>query len=217
MNLLASLNRYIPKDIMYVFVIAAVLIIARITLFKSIYFVYLFWNIFLAILPFVLSSILLYYENKHKLSKTIFICLSIVWLLLLPNAPYIVTDLIHMNRMRGAVALYDTFLLFSSAWLGLLIFMYSLNHIEKIIVKKYGELIAKIKVPSIILLTSLGIYIGRDLRFNSWDIFNPSLFEDVWSRVTHPVHFSEVCLFVIPCFFFLYLGYFAWKSVNNRE
>ena len=211
------MNRFVPKDIIIVFVLAITLILARVTIFHSSYFTYLLWNIFLAILPFVLSSAIVWFHRKGKLSKLIFIIGGIFWLLLLPNAPGLVTDLIHMSRLQGGVALYDTFLLFSSAWLGLLLFMYSLSDIEKIILDKYGKLISNIKVVSIILLTSIGIYIGRYLRFNSWDIFNPSLFEDTWTRFTHPVHFSEACLFVIPCFFFLYMIYRAWKSKQQQQ
>lgn len=211
------MSRFIPKDIIIVFVLVVTLILARVTIFHSSYFTYLLWNIFLAILPFLVSLVLVWWHRKGKLSKLIFIIGGIFWILLLPNAPYIVTDLIHMNRLKGGVALYDTFLLFSSAWLGLLLFMYSLSDIEKIILDKYGKLIANIKVVSITLLTSIGIYIGRYLRFNSWDIFNPSLFEDTWTRFTHPVHFSEACLFVIPCFFFLYMIYRAWKSTQQQQ
>ncbi len=206
------LRSIFPKDILIVFILTVALIIGRITLFHSYYFVYLLWNIFLALLPFMLSLVLLSYAKRNKLSTLVFIIGGIIWLLLLPNAPYIVTDLIHIGKGRGAAILFDTLLLFSSAWLGLLFFMHSLSHIEKIIVEKYGKRIAQIKIPSIIALVSIGVYIGRNLRFNSWDIFNPSLFEDTWLAFTHPVHFNQALLFIVPCFFFLCMIYFSWKT-----
>jgi uncharacterized membrane protein len=204
---------HIPKDIRILFVLAIVLIIARVLIFDSSYFIYLLWNIFLAVLPFVVSTILLRRADMNKLSKPLFVLGGIVWLLLLPNAPYIVTDLIHIGRGHGVPILYDTFLLFSSAWLGLMLFMHSLSHIEAIMTIMYSKRIAAIKIPSIIFLTSIGIYIGRYLRFNSWDVFaDPSFFGDTWRTVVHPVHFVEACLFILPCFFFLYLSYRAWKT-----
>jgi uncharacterized membrane protein len=209
---------YIPKEIWTIFFLAIALNIARIFIFHSTYFIYILWNIFLAILPFIVSTLLSLRESYGNLSKSVFVLGSLIWLLLLPNAPYIVTDFIHLGRGHGAPILYDTFLLFSSAWLGLLLFMYSLRDIEKIIRAKYGNLIATIKVPSIILLVSIGIYIGRFLRFNSWDVFtDPSFFGNTWQTFTHPIHFSEACIFILPCFFFLYVLYISWKSVNTKK
>lgn len=206
-------STYLPKDIWMIFILAIGLNIARIVVFDSMYFVYILWNIFLAILPFIVSSILSWRENLGKLSKLVFVLGSLIWILLLPNAPYIVTDFIHLGRGHGAPVLYDAFLLFSSAWLGLLLFMYSLRHVENIIRVKYGNIIADIKVPSIILLVSVGIYIGRYLRFNSWDVFtDPSFFGNTWQTLTHPIHFNEALIFVLPCFFFLYIIYIAWKK-----
>ena len=213
-----SLRRIvIPKDVRLLLLLAVVLNLARIFLFHSTYFIYLLWNIFLALLPFLVSLILLWQSSRGKLSKALFVLASLVWLLLLPNAPYIVTDLIHIGRGHGAPILYDTFLLFSSAWLGLVLFMHSLSHIEKIILDKYGKLIVTIKIPSIILLVSIGIYIGRYLRFNSWDIFaDPSFFGNTWLNLSHPIHFKEACLFILPCSFFLYISYRAWKSTRVK-
>lgn len=208
----------VPKEIWIIFLLAITLNISRILIFDSTYFIYLLWNIFLAILPFVVGRMLSWQENIGKLSKIVFVLGSLIWILLLPNAPYIVTDFIHLGRGHGAPVLYDAFLLFSSAWLGLLLFMHSLKDIEKIIRVKYGKLIATIKVPSIILLVSIGIYIGRYLRFNSWDVFtDPSFFGNTWQGLTHPIHFGEACIFILPCFLFLYIFYISWKSSKQAQ
>lgn len=214
MPTLQKMERYkihIPKDIQIIFLLAVALNLLRVLLFDSMTFIYLLWNIFLAILPFVVSSVLVVRMNQNKLATPLLVIGGIVWMLLLPNAPYIVTDLIHIGRVRGAPVLYDTFLLFSSAWLGMLLFMHSLAHIEKIILEKYGKKAIRVNIPIIILLSSIGVYIGRYLRFNSWDVFNPSLFEDTFTRFTHPTHLQEAVLFIIPCFLFSYLFYRAWK------
>lgn len=219
MNIVNQSNKFkfIPKDMIYIFILAVVLNIVRIVIFHSLYLAYMLWNIFLAILPFVVSSILLWYANKNKLPTIIFILGSMVWILLLPNAPYIVTDLIHIGRGHGAPILFDTFLLFSSAWLGVLLFVNSLSHIEKILLYKYGNRIALIKVPSIILLVSIGVYIGRYLRFNSWDVFaDPTFFGNTWQGVVHPINITEAIIFITTCFFFLCMSYWAWKSKEQK-
>jgi uncharacterized membrane protein len=206
----------IPKQIIILLILAVLLNLGRISIFHSTYFIYLLWNIFLAILPFVISYILLWSVYKQKLTKPFFIITGIFWLLLIPNAPYIVTDLIHMGRGRGIPLLYDTFLIFSSAWVGLLLGMHSIFHIEKIIKIYYGKRIASIKIPIIIGLISIGVYIGRYLRFNSWDIFvDHSFFGDTISNLSQPVHLNEAIIFILSCFVFLYLSYRAWKYTQD--
>ena len=207
----------IPKQIIIILALAVILNIARVVLFDSTYFLFILWNIFLAILPFVISTILLYYANKQKLSKLFFIIIGIFWLLLIPNAPYLLTDLIHISSRHGAPVLYDAFLLFSSAYIGLLLGLYSIWHIEQITIMKYGKRIASIKIPVIIFIISIGVYIGRYLRFNSWDIFvNHSLLGDTLNALSRPTHQNEAVIFIFSCFLVLYMSYRAWKYNQNN-
>ncbi len=204
---------YFPKQIIILLILVVVLSVIRITVFHSSQFIYLLWNIFLAILPFIISSILLWYFNNKKLTKAIFVIGGIIWLLLLPNAPYIVTDMMHLGRGRIVIPLYDTFLLFSSAWVGLLLGMYSLSQIEKIIRSKYTTIVTFFIIAGIILLTSFGMYLGRFLRFNSWDVFsNPSiLFKNIWVIFSEPFNYIDAYLFTGFSFIFIYVSYIAWK------
>lgn len=194
------------------------LTLARILIFDSMYFVYLLWNVFLAALPFAVSSFLVWRSREGKISKVFFILGGIVWMLLLPNAPYIVTDLIHIGRGHGAPVLFDTFLLFSAAWLGLVLFFRSLDQIKKILYQTYSKNSVRIIVLAVMLLTSVGIYIGRYLRFNSWDVLTDvSVVGNTWQTITHPAHFLEACLFIVPCFVFVYMSYEAWGAMKRGE
>ena len=103
---------YVPKYIIILLGLAVMLNIGRIFLFASDYYVYLLWNIVLAILPFIISSMLLLRAQKGKFNIAFFIIGGILWLLLIPNAPYIVTDLIHIHEQSRMPILYDSFLLF---------------------------------------------------------------------------------------------------------
>ncbi|MEK7585724.1 MAG: DUF1361 domain-containing protein [Patescibacteria group bacterium] len=204
---------YIPKQILILLLLAVILNLARVAIFDSLYFIYLLWNIFLAILPFIASSLLLNYFNNKRLTKITFTIGFVAWLLLLPNAPYIVTDMIHLGRGRSAILLYDTFLLFSSAWAGLLLGIYSISHIEKIIKSKYSSKVTSILVGFIILLTSFGVYLGRFLRFNSWDVISDTsfLFKNLWSVVSNPNEYIDAYLFTGLTFLFIFVSYRAWK------
>ena len=106
---------YIPKIARGLVIFSIVLATIRIFLFKTTTSNYIYWNIFLAMIPLFISSFMLYFKEKNKLNKTLLIISMIVWLLFLPNALYIVTDLIHVGRIRVVPTMFDTVLVFSAA------------------------------------------------------------------------------------------------------
>lgn len=204
----------IPKQIILLFVLVLILSVVRIVLFDSYSLVYILWNIFLAFIPFVISFFLLLKSREKRLPKIWLIIGGIFWLLFFPNAPYLVTDLIHIGVVHTVPAVYDSFLLFSSAWVGLLLGFYSLFHIEQVIRIKYPYRKTKIIIAVVILFSSFGVYIGRFLRFNSWDIFinHSSVRKSIWSILSESAIYIEVYLYTALFFIFIYLSYYAWRS-----
>lgn len=210
------MKNFFPKQIVLILSLAVLLELARYLVFGSTYYLFLLWNLFLAVLPFLISRTLYIFNEKQKLKNSAFIIISLFWLLLVPNAPYIVTDLIHLSHRHGAPLIYDSFLIFTFAWLGLLLFFYSLRDIEQIITSKYGNKIAMIKTPLIILLSSVGIYMGRYLRFNSWDIFvDHSLIGDTIDKLSQSTSQKEAVIFICLSFVFLLFFYKAFKLKEN--
>lgn len=202
-----------PRAIFIISVLAVILSIARILIFNSTAHIYILWNMFLAFLPLVFSYLLISSTYKKKLTKFWFVIIGLVWLFLLPNAPYIVTDLIHIGEGRTVPALFDSFALFSSALAGLLMGLYSISQVEKAVALRYSNRISSIVVAVVLVLTSFGIYIGRFLRWNSWDVIaNPfSLFEDVKEVVVYPDKYNNVFIYVSLFFVFMCMSYLAWK------
>ena len=207
----------IPKQIFYILLLAIVLNILRIILFKNTTFVYMFWNIFLAFIPFFISSILLLNTKEEKITKPFFIGGFILWLLFLPNAPYVITDFIHLGRIHGVPVMYDIFVLFSSAWASLLFGLYSLEHIEKILLLKFSAKKTNIIIPVAILLSSFGIYLGRFLRFNSWDFFisHNSLISNTWKIFTAPNSNINAYTYTILFFVFTYISYASFRNIKQ--
>lgn len=154
------------------------------------YLTYLFlpWNLFLAFIPYVISEWLFnniaVIENRKK-------CLLIlmVWLLFIPNSFYIVTDLFHLVQFDSAPKWFDLLLLFSFAWNGLLFGVLSVRKIQLIITVMIGRPLSLFFVFAVMWLNAFGIYVGRFLRFNSWDIIvQPfSLFGDMLYILCHPL------------------------------
>jgi uncharacterized membrane protein len=215
------MNKYriiIPRSIIPLTILAVMLCILRIIIWGKFSFAYILWNILLAFIPFVISSLLLSYSRRDKFNKILFSIGLFAWILFIPNAPYLVTDFIHLGEIRSVPAIYDIFLLFSSATVGLALCFNSFFHIEQIIKIKYSRRTTSVLMGLVILVIGFGMYLGRFLRFNSWDIFinHTSLIKNVWKIFSQSASHIEVFFYTLLFFFFLVLSYRAWKYSINR-
>lgn len=164
------------------------LILMRVIHTRTITFAFLPWNLFLAFLPLVFSHWL--QKTSDKLSAW---CMFGLWLLFFPNAMYIVTDLFHLYDSDTAPRWFDLLLLFSAALTGVLMGMSSLSNIEKFLRGKLHPKLLHVAIFGIFLLCGYGIYLGRYLRWNSWDIFTQpfGLVLDIAHDVRHPFRAME--------------------------
>ena len=141
----------------------------RVLYTQSIYFLFLVWNLVLAFIPLGISSYIL---GHPKLKKPFVLILLIVWLLFLPNAPYIITDFIHLQRSHTAFIWLDVLVIGSFAFVGLTAFYLSISNFKVIIATHFKVKLLKPLLVLIYFLCGFGIYLGRYLRFNSWDIIS---------------------------------------------
>ena len=158
------------KQLIYSFALfSLVLLTYRIIKSESLSYIFLAWNLFLAFIPWWISNIL---KRKEKLT---FIHLPIIaiWLLFLPNAPYILTDLFHLKPRTGLPLWFDLILVLSFALTGMIVFFKSLKDMLKLLTNRMPQLYVTIITPFIFWLVAYGLYLGRYLRFNSWDIVHP--------------------------------------------
>jgi uncharacterized membrane protein len=174
-----------PFDkLLYAFVaLIAALILFRLFYFHSWHFVFLLWNIFLAWLPYTISK---YFNAAKPVWQQVLLFGS--WLLFLPNAFYIITDLIHLRHPSVVPLWFDVAIIFSAATAGLVMALVSLYRAEELLLKKFARRKVRIIVPVILFLASFGVYLGRYLRWNSWDIVtNPlELFLSITGRFFYP-------------------------------
>lgn len=208
----------ISKQILILVALAVILNLARVALFGSWSLIYLLWNIFLAILPFIASSLLLSEEKKKKLTTPLFVVGTIVWLLLLPNAPYIITDLVHIGSGHASQVFYNTVLLFSCALAGIALALSSLSHMDKVFQMRYGKHTASLLLIASMLLASFGVSVGRFLRFNSWDIFTSThnIFATIGDVFIRPQLYAHVYIVTCTFFIFLYMSYSAWNYNDHK-
>ena len=202
-----------PVQVLLLTAFAILLSFGRMIFFGSFHLVYFLWNIFLAYLPFILSSVLLWHVDHKKISKPAAICAGIFWFLLYPNAPYIVTDFIHLGTSLVVPVWYDILLIFTCASAGLLLGFHSLFHIEHLLKRRFSKHRVRLMVMFLLGFTSFGIYIGRYLRFNSWDVFTDTAFlsKKIIAILIGTSRFPESYLFSAAFFCFLWVFYTAWK------
>lgn len=216
-----NIFKYGPvKEVLYLLAVAVIFNVLRIIIWGKYSFVYILWNLFLAFVPLVISFFMLKLHERKVLKTIIFIPCFLAWLLFIPNAPYLVTDLIHLGESRSIPVLFDVILLFSSAYLGMIFFFYSLSHIEEITKKIISKKWTIFLTVMLILLISFGIYVGRFLRFNSWDVFinHYSLFKNIWKIfVENSVKYWNVYWFTLMFSFFLFFSYNSWKNSKNHH
>lgn len=162
------------------------LLVARMIYTGDRMFVFLVWNLFLAWIPYWLSCAVMRQNSNGKLS---FVALALGWLVFVPNAFYIITDLFHLDMNYGVPLWFDLALLVSFAWSGLLLGIVSVKHMEEAVERFTGRKPGLLFIIPVMMLNGLGVYLGRYLRFNSWDIItNPlSLASEMFSLCIHPV------------------------------
>ncbi|NJN18365.1 MAG: DUF1361 domain-containing protein [Oscillochloris sp.] len=176
---LQSLHRFLMARLFYpalaASMLAMTLFAGRMVFTGSPAYRFLIWNLFLAWLPYLAALQLDWIDRYAPRLHWQRWPLGMVWLLFLPNAPYILTDFVHLPGMRF-VWWYEVGLLLAFAGAGCLLGIASLLVMHTLVRRRVGSVTAWLFVATTSGLSGLGIYLGRFLRWNSWDVFaNPQI------------------------------------------
>lgn len=194
------------------------LLLFRIKLTQSHYFLFLVWNLFLAGIPYAITSYLTTLKHINTLSLLV-ICS--VWLVFLPNAPYIITDLFHLRYSSAHLVWLDTLIIIVFAITGLILFYKSVLSMESIIKTYVEKRVVAFMLPVLFTLVGFGVYLGRFLRFNSWEIINKPwiIITTILEILTQPRTHSAAWLFTICFGLFLGVFYYVIKTttIENKK
>ena len=200
--------------------ICVALVAARIVYTGTGGYTNLVWNLFLAWIPFVLAYIAYMLTWRKPLTYIIIPAFAFLWLIFFPNAPYILTDLQHLGRYAGNVPVwYDVILLIWFSWTGMLLGIVSLNLMQQIVKREIGRFAGWMFVLLVACLTGVGIYIGRFVRLNSWDILkNPiQIVSNVTDWLEDPSLKSVGFIALYTLFFiFVYLTLYAFSHIMRE-
>lgn len=211
-------SRQILVPFVWLTMLCVGMLLIRIWVTKWIGYWYLAWNLFLAWIPLLLAiglnsiPIARGQWSRLKLSKVV--SLSMLWLLFLPNSFYIITDFIHLLDTQDMNIYFDIVMLGMYTLTG-----YGLGYISVYLVQRQLGQVVRSKyvhgfVLGAMLLSGFAIYLGRYLRWNSWDIIvNPlGLFYDIGIRLIQPFEHGLTYGITILFFLFIAINYYvlAW-------
>ena len=193
----------------------------RVYLARQVRFTFLIWNLFLAWLPYTFA---LAASAIHQVRPNWCFALLIpsgLWLLFLPNAFYIVTDFIHLTKHPLIPIWYDAGLLAITSWTGIFLAVVSLFTMQRIIRGYLGNLLSWGFSLLVILLNGYGVYLGRFLRWNSWDVFfDPiEILSYSYTLLRNPMDSKDVIGFIVmytSLFLVTYLT-FSWLLLSKEK
>lgn len=199
--------------------VCLLMVCSRILDVRHIRYSFLAWNLFLAWLPLVFALLASHSYHQTSHNSWHFTVLSIAWLLFFPNSPYIFTDLIHLTTSLRSYFWVDLVVILSCAFTGLFAGFLSLYLMHSIVQQISGKTAGWVFICGVAALSGLGVYIGRFLRFNTWDvIYRPvNLVQDVGRWVSNPNAHPSVTFPVMFAAFFLisYLMLYALTHLKK--
>jgi uncharacterized membrane protein len=195
--------------------LSTALILGRMFMTHSIRYGFLVWNIILAWVPYIISI----YISRHKKPNGIVFWLGIsMWLLFFPNAPYMLTDYIHVPNIKfgpdaeiSLLAWFDVIVMSLFIWTGYLLGLESLKSVHKRLNETLGKVLSWIFIVIVSILSGYAIFIGRYARLNSWDVLRPFYLLSVfisWFNMTSVV-------FSIMFAFLILISYVIYKELSR--
>lgn len=182
------------------------------------------WNVILAILPAMFIEFFFQAFNRHK--KGIALLMLIIWLLLFPNVPYLMTDFIHISPLtfylltengsyylREVLPWLELSHIALGVWFGMMVGYRSLYRLQMFITHHYHARYAWLMSVLVSLLSGYGVFLGRFLRLNSWDILHPySLIENIMENNDH-----FALNFTLFFSFFIFATYAIYYAMVHRK
>jgi len=203
--------------LLFASVVSAALVALRVEWTRNWRYLFLIWNLFLAWLPLFFSLAVFHRHQSGRRQGWRLYSLAALWLLFFPNAPYIFTDMIHLTARFASHFWVDLILVLLVAFTGFLLGFMSLYLMQSVVADRLGRTAGWLFILTVSALSGFGIYLGRFLRWNSWDILvDPvGLSRDIGHWAAHPL--ANRMSFAFPALFavFLFLGYLMLYALTH--
>jgi uncharacterized membrane protein len=209
---------YMPVVALLIASGASVFLVAgRIVWTGDIHYAFLVWNLFLAWLPLIFSLLACDEFATGAARGWRFCGFASSWLLFFPNAPYIWTDLIHLKTRFYGHFWIDMVLILLCALTGLVLGFVSLYLMQSVVRRALGLIASWCFIVAVAMLSGFGIYLGRFLRFNSWDIFwQPlALSRGIGKSLLIPLFQPQAAAFPLLFGVFIFMAYLMLYGLTH--
>lgn len=188
---------------------SVVLLVGRFLFTDTLRYVFLLWNLVLALVPVFLAWWLYERLKTGSWYKWQQILLTFLFIGFLPNTFYLITDFVHIHSTDEAGLYFDVVMLSSFVFNGMILGFVSIYLVHKQLLRRVSEKNAMALIGVVFLLTGFAAYLGRFTRFNTWDIIlRPAgLLFDVSDRFVNPTQHTETYLATITLFLVLFSTY----------
>lgn len=217
-----ALHRFLQAHLFYPVVLSSLLGVAFFTVralwSDSFLHKYMMWNLFLAWIPF-LCALWMASMYRRRASAWLYLLPFLVWLLFFPNAAYLITDLYNLDEFPPVPYWYDIGFFVTMAWTGLLLAVASLQIVQRMVKQSFGMIWSWIVVLVVVGLNGVGIYLGRFLRWNSWDVVTDPLavIQDAITPFLHPIAYRQPVAIIIVFSAMLLVFYVSVLALQQRE
>jgi uncharacterized membrane protein len=210
-------------------IVSIIMLFVRVIITGRSTYIFFVWNLFLCIIPLILSIKLKAMYFKGGVKKIWLYLIGFIWLLFYPNAPYIITDFVHLSRIdffgntynvaspiKNLRIWYDLILFFFFIINGFFMGLFSIFSVHEVLKHKFGNIRSFILIFIITFLSGFAIYLGRFLRLNSWNIVTHpmGLIKDIFFSVNM---FSLAFTLLFTIFLFLiYTLFYSLLEYNSR-
>ncbi len=151
-------------------ILAGAFLAFRIFYSETLNYINLLWNLLLAWLPYFFSLLAFNAFSARQKRWWLISLFIVLWLIFFPNAPYIVTDFYYLDPRPPIPLWFDISLIAIFAITGCFLALASLRSIHTIVETYVGRILGWIFALLTLGLASLGVYLGRFARYNSWDL-----------------------------------------------
>lgn len=193
------------------------MVIARVAHTGGSTYVFMLWNLVLAWIPLILARGV-YLLVQDDGSRALAVLLGLLWLLFFPNAAYMLTDFLHLIGPRAdAPGWYDMLLLAWFGWVGFLLAIAALMPMQSVVEESRGLRAGWVMVVAVVLLAGVGVYIGRFVQWNSWDVISSpqAVLVGISGGVAHPLRLVGFSTLFSLLFLVVYCAFRtlprAWK------
>ena len=196
---------------------STLLVAARVVHTRRLAYVFLVYNLVLAWIPLGLSVAVHALDGvRSRVARVALVLCLAAWLAFFPNAPYLMTDLLHLKVQDNRLLWLDLIALQAFAWTGLALGFVSLDLVQRVVARRLGRAASWLFAAAVMGLSAFGVYLGRFRRWNSWDVARDplGLFSDVAHLVLHPFANAHVVAFSAVLAAFLLTAYLVMQSLT---